>query len=79
MAYALINSTGPKDYHKAVLQFLEEIENDNVRGVVMVAISDDGPYLSWDCNNVDFAAAASLVQAQSTLNYMEGMDHEDDD
>lgn len=77
MAYALLNTSEEKDYHKAVLSFLEEIEHDDVRGVVMVAITEAGPYLSWDCNNLDFAAAANVVQAQSVLNYMGGMDDED--
>lgn len=79
MAYALINSSGDRDYHECVLRFLEEIEPEKVRGVVMVAITEAGPYLSWDCNNVDFAAAASMVQAQATVNYQIGILEEDDD
>lgn len=75
MAYALLSSSGDKDYHESVVRFLEDIENVTVRGVVMVAITDDGPYLSWNCTPVDFAAAASMVQAQATVNYM---DLEDD-
>ena len=79
MSYALLNDTGNKDYHKAVVQFLENIEHDEVRGVVLVAITEAGPYLSWDCNNIDFAAAASVVQAQSTMNYMGGMETDEDE
>lgn len=79
MPYALINTSGERDYHAAVVKFLEEIEHDKVSGVVMVAITDAGPYISWDCNNIDFAAAANVVQAQSVKNYMGGMDDEDCD
>lgn len=77
--YALVNTSGDRKYHEVVLRFLEEIEHDEVRGVVMVAITDAGPYLSWDCTPIDFAAAANVVQAQSVLNYMGGMDDEDCD
>lgn len=79
MAYALVNTSGDKDYHKAVVRFLESIENAPVRGVVMVAITDGGPYLSWDCTPADMAVAASMVQAQAILNYMGGMEDEDCD
>lgn len=71
MAYALVNTSGDKDYHKAVVQFLENIERAPVRGVVMIAVCDDGPRLSWDCTPMDMALAASVVQAQATLNYMD--------
>lgn len=79
MAYALVNTTGDKGHHEVVLKFLEEIEHDDVRGVVLVAITDAGPYLSWDCSPLDFAAAANVVQAQSVLNYMELEADEDED
>ena len=78
MAYALVNNSGDKDYHSAVVQFLEEIEHDDVRAVAMVAITDAGPYLSWLSTPVDFAAMASMMQAQATLNYMEGADEDED-
>ena len=77
--YALLNTSGDREYHKSVLQFLEDIEDVAVRGVVMVAITDEGPFMSWDCTPIDMAAAASVVQSQATLNYMEGMNDEDDD
>lgn len=78
MAYALINSSGERDYHAAVLKFLDNIESDNVCAVAMVAITDNGPYLSWLATPIDFAAMASMMQAQSTLNYMEGEDDDED-
>lgn len=73
MPYALINSSGDKEYHDVVLRFLENIEDENVRGVVLVAMCDDGPHMSWDCTRTDMAVAASMVQAQATLNYQRGM------
>ena len=78
MPYALISGSGEKDYHETVVRFLENIEDTKVRGVVMVAITEDGPYLSWNCSPIDMAAAASVVQAQSTLNYSELEDEPDD-
>lgn len=79
MPYALVNTTGDKDYHKAVIQFLEDIEHTHVSGVVMVAITDDGPYLSWDCSPIEMAAVASLVQSQATLNFQDGMYDDEED
>lgn len=79
MAYALVNTAGERDYHGTVVEFLEAIESESVRGVVMVAITDNGPYQSWNCTPLDFAAAAAVVQAQSVLNYMDLEDDEDDD
>ena len=79
MAYALVNTSGERDYHKSVIQFLESIENAPVRGVVMVAIADDGPCMAWDCTPLDFAAAASVVQAQSVVNYIDLEADEDED
>lgn len=78
MAYALVNNTGDRDYHGTVVEFLENIADERVRGVVMVAITDSGPFLGWNCTALDMAAAASVVQAQSTLNYME-LEAEDDE
>lgn len=79
MAYALVNTAGERDYHGTVVEFLEAIEAERVRGVVMVAITDNGPYLSWNCTPLDMAAAASVVQAQSVLNYMDLEADEDED
>lgn len=78
MPYALINTSGDKDYHKAVVEWLETIDEMKVRGVVLVAVCDEGPCVSWDCTPMDMAAAASFVQAQSVLNYMNGVDEDED-
>ena len=68
MPYALLNTAGDRDYHGTVIEFLEAIESERVHGVVMVAITDDGPFLSWNATPLDFAAAASMVQAQAVIN-----------
>lgn len=79
MPYALVNTSGDKEYHKSVLQFLEDIENVGVKGVVMVAITDEGPFLSWCSTPLDFATAASVVQAQATQFYLDGGMVDDED
>lgn len=78
MAYAIVNTSGDRDYHNAVVQFLEAIEEDTVHGVAMVAICDSGPYLSWLSTPTDFAAMASVMQSQATLNFMDGADEDED-
>lgn len=76
MPYALINTSGDRDYHGTLVEFLEAIEEEDVHGVVMVAITGSGPYVSWNCSPLDMAAAASVLQAQSVKNYMEGCEDE---
>ena len=79
MAYALINSSGERDYHDAVLRFLESIEDAEVHGVVMVAVCSDGPYLSWAATPMELAVAASVLQAQVVKDYIELEDDGDDE
>ena len=77
MSYALLSTTGDKDYHGTVIGFLEDLEDYEVDGVVMVAITKDGPILHWNATNRDFHAAASAVQSQATILFEEDMNYED--
>ena len=79
MPYALMNSSGDKDYHSAIIRFLEDIEEEDVSGVVCVAITKSGPFLSWCASPIDIATAASVLQAQATEFYLNGGMCEDED
>lgn len=79
MAYALLNTSGDKDYHAAVVRFLEDIDEEEVDGVVLIALTKKGPFLNWLATQRDLGAAAAALQAQFTLNYTRSEDDEDCD
>lgn len=47
MAYALVNTSGDKDYHAMVVQFLESLEDRQVKSLALVALCDDGHSVKW--------------------------------
>lgn len=47
MAYALVNTTGDKDYHETVVRLLESLEDRRVKSLAIVAICDDGHSVNW--------------------------------
>lgn len=79
MPYALLNTSGDKDYHTAVVRFLEDIEDEEVDAVVLIGMTKKGPFLHWLASQRDLGAAAAALQAQFTLNYTRSEDDEDCD
>ena len=78
MAYALVNTSGDRNYHGTVTRFLEDIEHEKVEGVVLVAITKRGPFVSWNCSPMHMAASAAILQAQTNQFYQEAMHDEED-
>lgn len=79
MSYALVNTSGNREYHETVLRFLDEVADRDVTAMALVALCDDGHQVNYyNSDELDLKRMAGILDL-TAIRLMGGMDDDDED